>query len=94
MKGMQDNGVMACAKHFPGHGDTDVDSHYDLPIIPHTKARLDSIELFPFRIMAEQGVGSMMVAHLHVPLSMLRQICQPHFLPIAVNNLLRKENGL
>jgi beta-N-acetylhexosaminidase len=67
MKGMQDNGIMACAKHFPGHGDTNVDSHRDLPVIPHTKARLDSVELLPFRILAQQGVASIMVAHLDVP---------------------------
>lgn len=67
-KGMEDNGIMACAKHFPGHGDTDVDSHYDLPVITHDRNRLDSIELFPFRVMAQHGVGSMMVAHLHVPI--------------------------
>lgn len=67
MMGMQDNGVMACAKHFPGHGDTDVDSHLDLPIIPHDRARLDSIELFPFQVLIDQGVGSIMIAHLHVP---------------------------
>ncbi|MFK7934742.1 MAG: glycoside hydrolase family 3 N-terminal domain-containing protein [Saprospiraceae bacterium] len=66
-KGMQDNGVMACAKHFPGHGDTDVDSHYDLPVISHDRKRLDSIELLPFRVMSQHGVGSMMVAHLSVP---------------------------
>jgi beta-glucosidase-like glycosyl hydrolase/CubicO group peptidase (beta-lactamase class C family) len=67
MKGMQDNGVMACAKHFPGHGDTDVDSHLDLPVINHDLARLDSIELFPFKSMVANGVGSMMIAHLQVP---------------------------
>ncbi|MDF1864951.1 MAG: glycoside hydrolase family 3 N-terminal domain-containing protein [Saprospiraceae bacterium] len=67
MKGMQDNGVIACAKHFPGHGDTDVDSHHDLPIISHDINRLDSIELFPFQVLIDQGVGSIMVAHLHVP---------------------------
>ena len=66
-KGMEDKGVMACAKHFPGHGDTDVDSHYDLPVIPHDFERLDSIELFPFQVLAERGIGSMMVAHLQVP---------------------------
>lgn len=66
-QGMQDNGVMACAKHFPGHGDTDVDSHLDLPVIRHSYERLDSIELFPFRQLAKQGIGSMMVAHLSVP---------------------------
>ncbi len=67
MRGMQDNGVMACAKHFPGHGDTDVDSHYDLPSIPHDLSRLDSIELYPFQVLANQGIQSFMVAHLSVP---------------------------
>ncbi len=67
MKGMQDNGVMACAKHFPGHGDTDVDSHLDLPVITHDYDRLDSIELYPFRSLVQHGVGSVMVAHLNVP---------------------------
>ena len=67
MKGMQDNGVLACAKHFPGHGDTDMDSHYDLPIIPHNMERLDSVELYPFKLLIAQGIGSVMVAHLEVP---------------------------
>lgn len=66
-KGLQDNGVFACAKHFPGHGDTDIDSHYDLPLIPHSKARLDSLELMPFRVMSQLGVESVMTAHLAVP---------------------------
>ena len=68
MKGMQDNGVMACAKHFPGHGDTDVDSHLDLPIIRHTRQRLDSIEMMPFRSLIKQGLSSVMVAHLNIPI--------------------------
>lgn len=67
VQGHEDYGVLACAKHFPGHGDTDTDSHLDLPIIKHDRDRLDSIELFPFRFLANQGVGSMMVAHLSVP---------------------------
>ncbi|MCB0562966.1 MAG: serine hydrolase [Phaeodactylibacter sp.] len=66
-KGLQDHGVLACAKHFPGHGDTDVDSHYDLPVINHDFNRLDSLELYPFRVLAQYGVGSIMVAHLNVP---------------------------
>jgi beta-N-acetylhexosaminidase len=66
MKGMQDNGVMACAKHFPGHGDTDVDSHLDLPLITHDMARLTSVELMPFRVLSQQGIGSVMVSHLQV----------------------------
>ncbi len=67
MRGLQDANVMACAKHFPGHGDTDVDSHYDLPIISHNRARLDSIELYPFKKLIDQGISSMMIAHLQVP---------------------------
>ncbi|MCB0620159.1 MAG: beta-N-acetylhexosaminidase, partial [Saprospiraceae bacterium] len=50
-----------------GHGDTDTDSHFDLPVILHPRDRLDSIELFPFKVLAEQGIGSMMIAHLQVP---------------------------
>ncbi|GLR17107.1 glycoside hydrolase family 3 N-terminal domain-containing protein [Portibacter lacus] len=67
MKGMQDNGLMACAKHFPGHGDTNTDSHHDLPIIPHDYNRLDSIEMMPFKVLIKEGIESVMVAHLHVP---------------------------
>ena len=59
MKGMQDGNIIACAKHFPGHGDTDVDSHLDLPIINHSRQRLDSLELFPFKVLAQHGVQSM-----------------------------------
>lgn len=67
MQGMQGEGVMACAKHFPGHGDTDTDSHYGLPVINHNRQRLDSLELHPFKVMIDKGVGSVMVAHLFVP---------------------------
>jgi beta-glucosidase-like glycosyl hydrolase len=67
MRGMQENGIMACAKHFPGHGDTDMDSHYDLPLISHDRERLDSLELMPFRVLSQLGVQSMMTAHLSVP---------------------------
>ena len=67
MLGMQNQGVLACAKHFPGHGDTDVDSHYDLPVITHDMNRLDSIELRPFHRLIAKGVNSIMVAHLQVP---------------------------
>ena len=67
MLGLQDNGILACAKHFPGHGDTDTDSHYDLPIITHNSNRLDSIELHPFKRLIQHGVASIMVAHMEVP---------------------------
>ena len=67
MKGMEDHDVLACAKHFPGHGDTDKDSHYDLPLIKHDMRRLDSIEMFPFQILFDQNISSVMVAHLAIP---------------------------
>ena len=67
MKGMQDNGILATGKHFPGHGDTNVDSHLDLPVITHPRSRLDSIELYPFRNLIYEGMGSIMVAHLNLP---------------------------
>ena len=67
MRGMQDNGIMAVAKHFPGHGDTDVDSHLDLPSIYQSARRIDSLELYPFRQLMKQGLGGMMIAHLNIP---------------------------
>ena len=67
MKGMQDQGIMACAKHFPGHGDVSVDSHFDLPVIKKSMAQLDSLELYPFRQLFNAGVGSVMIAHLFIP---------------------------
>ncbi|MFM2359096.1 MAG: hypothetical protein RLY16_1089, partial [Bacteroidota bacterium] len=67
MRGMQALGVMACAKHFPGHGDVSVDSHHDLPIIQKSMAALDSLELYPFTQLFAAGVGSVMVAHLSIP---------------------------
>ena len=67
MKGMQDAGIMACAKHFPGHGDVSVDSHFDLPVINKSLAQLDSLELFPFKTLIKEKVGSVMVAHLYIP---------------------------
>lgn len=67
MQGMEMGGIVACAKHFPGHGDTDTDSHHALPVIKHDIDRLLSVELHPFREMAQRGIGGMMVAHLAVP---------------------------
>ena len=67
MKGMQDNHVLATGKHFPGHGDTDSDSHKTLPIIKSSRERLDTLELYPFKELMKQGLGSVMVAHLFIP---------------------------
>ncbi|MGH2568760.1 MAG: glycoside hydrolase family 3 N-terminal domain-containing protein, partial [Bacteroidota bacterium] len=66
-KGLQEGGVLATAKHFPGHGDTDIDSHLDMPILTFDRARLDSLELVGFRRAVEAGVLSVMTAHLSVP---------------------------
>ncbi|WP_262386050.1 glycoside hydrolase family 3 N-terminal domain-containing protein [Hymenobacter sp. BT491] len=67
MKGMQDAGVLAVAKHFPGHGDTDTDSHLALPLIRVDQRRLDTLEIFPFRNLMRRGLGGIMIAHLNIP---------------------------
>ncbi|MCX2681510.1 serine hydrolase [Galbibacter sp. EGI 63066] len=67
MKGMQSAGVLANAKHFPGHGDTEQDSHKTLPTVSFSKERIDSIELDPYKKLIPQGLASVMVAHLNVP---------------------------
>ena len=67
IQGMEQNGIIACAKHFPGHGDTDKDSHSTLPVISHARSRLESVELQPFRQIIQRGVGAIMIAHLSVP---------------------------
>ncbi|MFD1630316.1 glycoside hydrolase family 3 protein [Pseudopedobacter beijingensis] len=96
-KGMQDNGVMACAKHFPGHGDVSVDSHYDLPVILKSKEDLEKLELYPFRKLTEAGVGSMMMAHLYIPAIDAEENKATSISKNNVTDLLRKEvhfNGL
>ena len=93
MKGLQDNGILASAKHFPGHGDTDVDSHLDLPVIGHDRARLDSIELYPFRALIRYGIGSMMAAHLQIPALDPRPNRPSSLSKPIVTDLLRKELG-
>ena len=67
IRGLQEAGVAACGKHFPGHGDTDVDSHKGLPVLPHTRARFDACELVPFRAAIAAGVASIMTGHLLIP---------------------------
>lgn len=66
MKGLQNNGIISVGKHFPGHGDTEVDSHLDLPVIRHSRARLDSVELVPFRALINAGISGIMPGHLNV----------------------------
>lgn len=97
MKGMQDVGVMGCAKHFPGHGDVDVDSHLDLPVINKSMAQLDSLELYPFNRIFKAGVGSVMVAHLSIPAIDSTEHMPTSISYNSVTQLLRKElnyNGL
>lgn len=67
MRGLQDAGIIATAKHFPGHGDTDVDSHHDLPVLNQPRQRLHELELFPFKKLIQEGVKAVMTAHLEIP---------------------------
>lgn len=90
MQGMQDGGIVACSKHFPGHGDTEVDSHKGLPVLPFSRERLDSMELFPFRDQIKEGVKMVMMGHLHIPAldSAVSSISYP-----IVTGLLKEELG-
>ncbi|MBU3677442.1 MAG: serine hydrolase, partial [Chitinophagaceae bacterium] len=93
MRGLQENGILACAKHFPGHGDTDVDSHNDLPVISKSRTQLDDIELYPFKALIQKGIGAMMIAHLQVP-ALDTQAQTPTTLSEAtVTDLLKNELG-
>lgn len=67
LKGMQEGGLLVSIKHFPGHGDTDVDSHYDLPQLKFSKERLDTLELYPFKELIKQGAAGVMIAHMNIP---------------------------
>ena len=90
MQGMQDGGIVACSKHFPGHGDTEVDSHKGLPVLPFSRERLDSMELYPFRDQIKEGVKMVMMGHLHIPAldSAVSSISYP-----IVTGLLKEELG-
>lgn len=91
--GLQNFGVLANAKHFPGHGDTDVDSHKDLPIIAHDKSRLDSLELMPFKYLISRGIASVMVAHLYIPELDSTANQASTLSKLIVDSLLKKELG-
>ncbi|TDI78985.1 MAG: beta-N-acetylglucosaminidase [Bacteroidetes bacterium] len=93
MRGMQNAGVLASAKHFPGHGDTDMDSHKTLPTLFFDKERLDSLELYPYKRIIEEGLSSVMVAHLNIP-SIIPESGYPSSLSTnVVTNLLKGEMG-
>ena len=87
--GLQDNGVVACGKHFPGHGDTNTDSHKELPVVEASRERLEAIEFPPFRRAVQRGVASMMTAHV------LYRALDPELpatlSPAVINDFLRHE---
>lgn len=92
-RGLENTGILSVAKHFPGHGDTSEDSHETLPAIHHSRARLDSIELLPFKQYIQSGFGGIMTAHLYVP-----ALDKTHNRPVSlsaavVTDLLQKELG-
>lgn len=91
IRGVQENGAIATGKHFPGHGDTDVDSHVGLPVILHDRARMDSVELRPFQRAIDAGMGAIMTAHISVP-SLNGGIREPSTLsPLVLTTVLRDE---
>jgi len=93
MDGMVDGGIIASLKHFPGHGDTDVDSHHDLPQLKFSKERLDSLEIFPFRELIQQGAPAVMVAHMNIPTLDAKPNIPSSISRKVVTDLLRKELG-
>lgn len=91
MKGLQDHGIIANAKHFPGHGDTNLDSHFTTPVINNSREHIMNIDIFPYSKLIEQGLMSVMVAHLHVP-SLGSKANKPTTLSKSVvTDLLRNE---
>ncbi len=91
MKGLQDEGVFATAKHFPGHGDTSTDSHHTLPIVKFDKNRLDDVELYPYKELIKNGLSSVMVAHLNVPSIEPRENYPTSISYNVVTNILKNE---
>lgn len=93
LRGMQDNRLLTSIKHFPGHGDTGTDSHYDLPLIGKSRAQLDSLELYPFRQLINAGAAGVMVAHLSIPALDTTRNRPSTLSPAIVTNLLKDELG-
>jgi len=91
MKGLQANGVFATGKHFPGHGDTDKDSHYTLPTVNFDKNRIHEVELYPYKKLIKRGMASVMVAHLNVPALENRSNYPSSISYNIVTNILKKE---
>ncbi len=93
IRGTQDGGVIATAKHFPGHGDTQIDSHLDLPTLNFPKSRFDTLELIPFKASIEAGVRSMMVSHISIPAYDGVSGIPATLSPQVTTNLLQNELG-
>lgn len=93
INGMQDAGVIATAKHFPGHGDTDTDSHYTLPLLNHSLEQIDTTDVYPFRAAIQNKVGAVMIAHLFIPAIDNTKNMATSLSPKAVNSLLKARMG-
>ena len=93
MAGLQDAGIIATAKHFPGHGDTESDSHKTLPIVSHDTSRLKAVELLPYQQLINKGLSGIMIAHLYVPAYESEKNVATTLSPKVVSNLLRNEMG-
>lgn len=93
MKGMESEGVLSSGKHFPGHGDTATDSHHALPVIDFSRMRLDSIELYPYKKLINQGLSSVMVAHLEVPALELKKELPSSLSEQIISGILKEEMG-
>ena len=91
--GLESGGVLSVSKHFPGHGDTETDSHHSLPYLPFTKSRLDSVELYPFKRIIDSGLGGIMVGHLEIPALELQKGLPSSLSRSIVTGLLKEELG-
>lgn len=91
MKGLQENGIIAVAKHYPGHGDTKSDSHLSLPLLSYPRQRLDSMELYPFKTLSDEGIGGIMTAHMRVPALDPSGEGPSSLSKYAVEDIIRKE---
>lgn len=91
MKALQKGGILSVAKHFPGHGDTDTDSHHSLPFIDHSAATIDSLDLYPFKELIVKGVDGIMVAHLQIPALDATKDLPSSLSPVVIDSLLRRK---
>jgi beta-N-acetylhexosaminidase len=93
MIAMENKGILSVAKHFPGHGDTDMDSHEDLPVIKYSRKRLDSLELFPYKELIYNALSGIMTAHLQIPAIDSRKRMPSSLSELIIDSLLRHEMG-